>query len=703
MKKSICLMAVIAFSLPMQGHADSPFVFQFEEIAPGVWTGIREDAPRFPVMGNTTFVVSDEGVVVFDGGGMPTMSEQLIDKIRSITSAPVTHVVISHWHGDHFFGVYRFAEEYPDVQFIAHRFTRDVINSTRINYVDRETGFVESNREEFKKIVETGFDSEGNEQTGTDRFVYQRILDDEEYIDRDFLRAKVTPPTVVFTDEYTIESGGRTIELKFLGHGNTAGDIVMWLPEERVVSTGDIVVLPSPYAFNMPPRPWAGTLRAINALDYEVLVPGHGPVQRDSAYVDLLIETAESIADQRDALVQQGYEGEELAAALDFSAFEERFTAGDEYVRRHYESWFTEPFRAAAVKALTGEPMVAIEPPVSVPFSDDRWQIEAVEHEQVEHLGRSALRIRGGGALLPDVDLENGIVEFDVAITPERGFVGLVFRLENEGNYENFYIRPHQSGNPDANQYQPVFNGSASWQLYHGPDYAAPVDYKYNEWMTVRVIYAGDQADVYIDSAEPVLHVPRLKHSSKRGAIGISAGDFAPAHFSNFRYTKLANAYRFPASHAEVPPVAGTVMRWEVSDAFDRKEIADVHQLAAEGMSERTWTPLAAEPDGITNLAQVAQIGEGRDTVFVRHMLTAEESATKLMSFGYSDDVSVFVNGRLVYSGSNLYRSRDYRYLGTIGLFDSVVLPLERGDNEICIAVSEAFGGWGIMARIKPD
>jgi len=701
MQKSICLMAVFAVALPVQ--ADSPFQFQFEEIAPGVWTGVREDAPRFPVMGNTTFVVSDEGVVVFDGGGMPTMSEQLIDKIRSITSAPVTHVVISHWHGDHLFGVYRFAEEYPDVQFVAHRFTRDVINSSRINYIDRQLGYVESNREEFRKIVETGFDSEGNEQTETDRFIYRRILEDEQAIDGDFLRAKVTPPSVVFDDEYTIESGGRTIELRFLGHGNTAGDIVMWLPEEKIVVTGDIVVLPSPYAFNMPPRPWAGTLRAINELDYDLLVPGHGPVQRDRAYINLLIEVADSIADQRDTLVNQGYEGDELAQALDFSEFEERFTGGDEYIRLHYESWFTGPLRAAAVKALTGAPMVDIEPPVTVPFEDDRWQVTATEQSHEEHLGQPALKLRGGVAMLPDVDLTNAMVEFDIAITPDRGFVGLVFRYADEANYENFYIRPHQSGNPDANQYQPVFNGSASWQLYYGPEYAAPVEYRYDQWMTVRIIYAGDQAEVYIDSDEPVLHIARLKHSSKHGAIGVSAGDFAPAHFANFRYTTLANAYRFPASHKEAKTVPGTVTQWEVSDAFDRTALAGVYQLDADFMSARTWTTLPAEPNGITNLAQVARIGDGTNTVFARYTLSSDAPATRLMSFGYSDDAMVFVNGRLAYTGSNLYRSRDYRYLGTIGLFDAVPLSLEAGENEICIAVSEAFGGWGLIARIEAD
>ena len=347
------LVAVLFVSSPVL--ADGPFEFEFEELAPGIWAGVREDGPRFPVMGNTLFVISDEGVVVYDGGGMPAMSEQIIGKVRSLTNRPVTDVVISHWHGDHLFGVYRFAEEFPNVNFIAHEFTRDVINSTRINYIDRERGFVDENREEFEKIVDTGVDSEGNEQSDTDRAIYKRILEDEEEIDRDFLRAKVTPPNIVFTDSYTITSGDREIELRFLGHGNTAGDIVMWLPDEKIVATGDIVVLPSPYAFNVPPRPWAQTLRNINALNYDVLVPGHGQLQRDTEYVDLIIEAADSIADQRDELVANGIEGEELQEQLDFSAFEERFTGGDEYVRVHYDAWFEQPFRAASTKALTGE------------------------------------------------------------------------------------------------------------------------------------------------------------------------------------------------------------------------------------------------------------------------------------------------------------------------------------------------------------
>ncbi|MGI9271591.1 MAG: MBL fold metallo-hydrolase [Woeseiaceae bacterium] len=680
--------------------ADGPFDFEFEELAPGVWAGVRPDGPRFPVMGNATFVIGEDGVVVFDGGGMPAMSEQLIDKIRSLTDKPVTHVATSHWHGDHNFGVFRFAEEFPNVQFIAHEFTREVMNSSRINYVDRERGFVEENYERFLQIIETGIDDEGNEHSELDRASYADIVANRDVIDSEFLRARVTPPNIVFSDKHVIEIGDRNIELLFLGHGNTAGDIVMWLPDEKIVATGDIVVMPSPYAFNVPPRAWAATLRNISALEYEVLVPGHGEIQRDTSYVDLIIEAADSIADQRDNLLATGMSGEDVQEALDFSAFEDRFTHGDEYVHTYYEAFFERPFRAAAMKALTGEPMVQPPPPESVSFDDERWVVDAAESEVVDYLGQRALRIKGGSAVLPDISIKNGLVEFDIAITEERGFAGLEFRVQDERNYEHFYIRPHQSGNPDANQYTPVFGAVAGWQLYHGEGYGAPVEYRYNKWMHVRIIYAGSQAQVYIDSDEPVLRVTDLKHEIAAGAIGVNSANFSAVHFANFKYTQLANQYAIPPITIEPVEIDGLIDSWRVSDAFDEELLHARVNLDGRFQRDRHWSELAAESTGITNLARVMSDEAGGNTVFARHSLNAKRNIDKLLTFGYSDRARVFLNGTLIYKGNNAYLSRDYRYLGTIGFFDSVVLPLKKGNNELWIAVSEDFGGWGVMGQI---
>ena len=192
---------------------------------------------------------------------------------------------------------------------------------------------------------------------------YGRIIENADEIDAEYKRARVTSPNVVFDDRLIIYSGDKRIELLQLGPANTEGDIVMWLPEERLVATGDMVVMPTPYAFNVPPRAWAATLRNLNDLNYEILVPGHGEVQRDTAYVDLNIEAAESIADQRDAMLAKGLSHEEIEEQLDFSAFEVRFTGGDEYLKGYYDAYFEGPFRKAAIKELSGEPMVTIDRP----------------------------------------------------------------------------------------------------------------------------------------------------------------------------------------------------------------------------------------------------------------------------------------------------------------------------------------------------
>jgi len=335
-----------------------PFVPTFEKLSPGVWAAVRNDNPRFPVMGTATFVISGAGVVVFDGGGSDKMAGRIIDKIKSLTPLPVTHVAISHWHGDHNFGIHRYLEEYPNVQVIAHTFTHSVMTGTRINYIEDNRTFVPEFRKTLEDRLASGKGEDGKPLPTFLQARYQQMLADADMVHEDFGKVKVTLPTITFDDKLTVRSGNRVIEFIYLGDGNTAGDIMMWLPEEKIISAGDTVVHPVPYAFNMPPRKWASTLRAVIALDYKILVPGHGDIQRDTEYVDLLIETSEGIADQRDKMLSDGISEEDAEKALDYSPYEERYTGGDPYLAYFYQAWFKGPFSKAAFKALKGIPMV---------------------------------------------------------------------------------------------------------------------------------------------------------------------------------------------------------------------------------------------------------------------------------------------------------------------------------------------------------
>lgn len=336
-----------------------------------------------------------------------------------------------------------------------------------------------------------------------------------------------------------------------------------------------------------------------------------------------------------------------------------------------------------------------------IPFDSERWEISGAEHEVVMYQGKQSVYLKGASAALSDVSFTTGIIEFDINFSDARGFMGAFWRLQDPNNFEQFYVRPHQSGKPDACQYTPIFNQLAGWQLYHGPGYGEVVNFRFDVWQHVKIVVGTNHAEVYIDSNEPILVTQPFKHDTQAGPVGVYSGNFAGAYFANFQYQALAN-----------PPMQGTppesetapdnaVMTWDVSSPFDEASLAEQTTLNRDATAALTWQTVPAEASGVVNLAQYAVIDEGADTVFARTTIAGRRGEVRTMKIGYSDRVRVYLNGKLVYAGDNGYQSRDFRYLGTIGLFDTVVLPLQRGENELLFAVSESFGGWGIMAAME--
>lgn len=356
------------------------------------------------------------------------------------------------------------------------------------------------------------------------------------------------------------------------------------------------------------------------------------------------------------------------------------------------EPLFLVAFAAAFLTAVPGGAE-------SVPFDSERWVFEARVAKVEEHLGRPSLLLQGGTAWVEGDPFTDGVVEFDIAFPEERGFVGAHWRIQDGDNYEDFYLRPHQSGNPDAFQYTPVFHGTSGWQLYHGPGYGGAVDYRFDAWQHVKIVFSGHQGEVYIDSEEPVLFMHELKREVRPGLVGLGAGGPVAVHFANFSYRKVERPALL-GNPAEPPaPAPGALTRWQVSNVFSASRLEGRTEL--EDGDAFTWTPLAAESTGITNLARIQAMTEEARTAFARVTLVSDRAQIKKIRFGYSDAAQVYLNGRLLYGGQRRYQSRDYRYLGTIGLFDELYLPLEKGENDLRFAVSEAFGGWGIVAVIE--
>lgn len=340
----------------------------------------------------------------------------------------------------------------------------------------------------------------------------------------------------------------------------------------------------------------------------------------------------------------------------------------------------------------------------TISMQANAWKIKAKKHQFITYKGKESLYLENGKAWAKDHQFINGIIEFDIAIPQNRQFSGVYFRTQDHGkNGEHFYLRAHQSGNPDANQYTPVFNEVSGWQLYYGTGHAKPFKYRFNEWMHVKVVIADKQAEFYIDDMKtPLFRASELKNKVQTGLLGFNS-NLGGAHFANLKYKKNNTPeFKFPAL-VKKPLPKGTITQWQVSNVFKETRLKQQYILGSALKSELQWTNLKTEFTGTANLAKVSLRNRKKklNTVFARVVIQSDKVQIKEMNFGYSDRVRVYCNGQLMYSGNNGFLSRDYRYLGTIGYFDTVYLPLKKGKNEIWLAVSENFGGWGVKAKLN--
>ena len=348
-------------------------------------------------------------------------------------------------------------------------------------------------------------------------------------------------------------------------------------------------------------------------------------------------------------------------------------------------------------------------------FDPGRWQVKDPKGRVEERLGRRSLFLTSGFAFLKDVVFEDGVIEVDIAVPTRRSFVGVVFRFEDEDDHEIVYFRPHKSGLDDAVQYTPSFNGSACWQLYSGPGYTAAAEVPREQWVRARIEVAGLGAKVFLNNSEqPVLVVEDLKRGHSRGTVGLWAGA-GGGHFSNFTYRAAPAAER---RERKPPPVAaGVIPKWELSEAFDVAERDSETLPSPAELRAMKWEPVGVEPPGMVVVDRhrrspsivrfFAEPGErtgrreGRKVVFARAVIHSEREQVRKMSFGYSDEATVFLNAKPVFTGRSAFRYRDPGFLGIMDVEnDAVYLDLRRGRNELVLAIADYFGGWGFIGRL---
>jgi len=306
---------------------------RFQKVAEGVFYATASGT--MTVGSNSPIIVTDDEALVIDSEITPAAARALVTDLKAVTSKPVRYVVDSHYHYDHAHGNQVFMR---DAQVIGHDNTRrrmlgNVLEQfTYLRSVQQVPTQVEALKERIAK------ETDPQQKAALERQVANSLA----YLEQ-VKETVVTPPTLTFDKTMTLFRGGREIRILYLGRGHTDTDVVVYLPKERIVCTGDLMESVPSYMGDSFPEDWITTLDKLKAIDFDTVMPGHGVVFTGKVKIDAFQKYLRDAITQVTALKKQGLTADAAAAKVDLTAHAKEFatirTAGIDVaaVRRIYQ------------------------------------------------------------------------------------------------------------------------------------------------------------------------------------------------------------------------------------------------------------------------------------------------------------------------------------------------------------------------------
>jgi glyoxylase-like metal-dependent hydrolase (beta-lactamase superfamily II) len=316
------LVARSAESVAAQGQrpAGTSFsgkAFRFNKVKEGVYHAIGTGA--LTVVGNSTIIVNDRDAIIVDDHVSPAAAWVLLDEVKAITDKPVTTVINTHFHFDHAHGNQIFG---PGVQIIGHEFTRRALLDDPMSKPLYQSFYNFKTLETQIQTLKKRLASEQN-AAARDKLQAQLTSLENNYASQKELRP--TPPNITLSTQMTLFRGDREIQIRYLGRGHTAGDVVVYLPAEKAVITGDLLTSSTSNMSDSYPLEWAATLDELKKLDFDTVIPGHGDAFTDKAKIDYFAAYLRDVWTSVSALKKQGVPAEEAAKRADLSAHKPRF------------------------------------------------------------------------------------------------------------------------------------------------------------------------------------------------------------------------------------------------------------------------------------------------------------------------------------------------------------------------------------------
>ena len=307
------LLGIAAFAA--SAGAQTPMAHRFIQVAPGVYAALGNGT--IETRDTSGVIINNDDVFLVDTNITPEATRRLVNDVKTLTDKPIRYVVNTHWHYDHVDGNQIFG---PDVSIIGHQNERTaILGGVLKNRLALEFQNLPGQLDNIRKQITA-------EQDPARKKPLEDRLKTQEAYQQQLMETVPTPPSVTFEDRMTIFRGDREIRLIHPGRGHSDTDILVYLPKEKVIMTGDFFEGPVTGALNFGFHDeWANNLEKLKALDYETTIAGHGEPFKGKERIDDFQAFLRDLWNQAKALHDQKVPASEAARRVDLTAHQAHY------------------------------------------------------------------------------------------------------------------------------------------------------------------------------------------------------------------------------------------------------------------------------------------------------------------------------------------------------------------------------------------
>ena len=303
----------------MAATAD-PQLFDIEKVAPGVFFA-RARAQAY-VNANAAIFVNSTDVLVVDSHSKPSAAASLIAQIKKeVTPNPVRYVVNSHFHYDHTQGNQAYRASEPKIDFIASEATKQLMSDLALQRLKASLDEVPQQLDELRARAAK------STSAAEKAFCSEQIRQIEAYR-QEMKNYTLELPTITFATSHVIQDKAHDLHIEFHGHAHTAGDVVVFCPQKRAISSGDMIHGVMPFIGDGFPKAWPKTIDSVGALDFNRLMPGHGPLQQNRQPMTGLRNYIEELTSKVDRGRTEGKTVADLQKIVTFSSLKSLQSSG---------------------------------------------------------------------------------------------------------------------------------------------------------------------------------------------------------------------------------------------------------------------------------------------------------------------------------------------------------------------------------------